>query len=148
MKELKKNGKYTLAEEDFAKIKENFYGYYCDEENTKNTIKYTFENHNYLIDTHTAVGYSCALQYLNETGSKTKIILASTASPFKFAGDVYKAVSGKEPQDELSALNELSEISKEPIPKPLDKIGERQIRFSDVCKPYDMKKTVLEFSQK
>ena len=148
MKELKENGKYTLAEEDFAKIKENFFGYYCDEENTKNTIKYTFENHGYLIDTHTAVGYSCALQYLKETDSKTKIILASTASPFKFASDVYQAISGKAPKNELSALNELSEISNEPIPKPLDKIGERKIRFSDVCKPSDMKKTVLEFSQK
>ena len=148
MKQLKENGKYTLAEDDFAKIKENFCGYYCDEENTKHTIKQTFENHEYLIDTHTAVGYSCALQYLDEVKSETKIILASTASPFKFASDVYEAISGKKPCNELSALEELSAISNESIPLPLYKIGEKKVRFSAVCKPSDMKKTVLEFSEK
>ena len=94
------------------------------------------------------MGYSCALQHLKEVNSNTKIILASTASPFKFASDVYEAISGKKPNDELSALDELSAVSNEPIPLPLDKIGERKIRFSDVCKPSDMKKTVLDFSER
>jgi threonine synthase len=146
MKELKENGKYTLAEEDFAKIKENFSGYYCDEENTKKTISYTFSERKYLIDTHTAVGYYSALQYIENEKSENKIILASTASPFKFASDVYKAISGKAPTDDLSALDLLAKVSGEKIPLPLDKIGERVVRFTNTCDPKDMKDTVLAFA--
>ncbi len=146
MKELKENGKYTLAEEDFAKIKENFCGYYCDEDNTSKTIKHTFDSLNYLIDTHTAVGYYSARQYIENEKGENKIILASTASPFKFASDVYKAISGSEPTDGLAALDMLSELSGESIPTPLYKIGERKVRFSATCQPSEMKDTVLSFA--
>ncbi len=148
MSDLKEYGRYTLAEEDFKKIKEHFCGYFCDEENTKKTICDTFKNHNYLIDTHTAVGYHCALQFSKLEGGSKKIILASTASPFKFASDVYTAVSGKAPTDELLALDELSKLTSAPIPAPLNKIGERKVRFDSVCHPCEMKDTVLQFADK
>ena len=147
MNELSKNGKYSLATDEFAKIKENFVGYYSDESATKNTIKETYENNGYLIDTHTAVGYNAAKQYIFENGNERKIVLASTASPFKFACDVYEALNGKKAEDELLALELLSKQTNCDIPTPIRNIGERKVRFSAVCDAQDMKKTVMEFAK-
>ena len=148
MNELAKNGKYSLTEDEFAKIKENFVGYFTDEEQTKKTIKETFDKRNYLIDTHTSVGYNAAKQYISDNGAQRKIILASTASPFKFACDVYEALNGEKASDELLALDMLSAQTGWEIPAPIKNIGNRLVRFSAVCEAADMKKTVMEFAKK
>ncbi len=145
MRELNENGKYTLDANTKAEIDKNFFGYSCDEENTAKTIRETFENNGYLCDTHTSVGLYCARQYLAEHG-KNKIILASTASPYKFANDVYTALTGKKATDELSALTELSAYSNTEIPTPLCDIDKREIRFNKTVDPCDMSSDVLSFA--
>ena len=145
MKQLSENGKYTLDAETKAKIDANFYGYYCDEENTKKTIRETFEKHGYLCDTHTAVGLFCAKQYAAEHGGN-KIVLASTASPYKFANDVYTALTGKTAADELSALSELAVYSGTNIPAPLADIDKREVRFTKTIDACDMPADVLSFA--
>lgn len=145
MRELNENGKYTLDANTKAEIDKNFFGYSCDEENTAKTIRETFEINGYLCDTHTAVGLYCARQYLAEH-SKNKIILASTASPYKFANDVYTALTGKKAADELSALTELSAYSNTEIPAPLCDIDKREIRFNKTVDPCNMSSDVLSFA--
>ena len=145
MKELNTTGKYTLDAETKAKIDENFYGYSCDEEGTASIIRETFDKYGYLCDTHTAVGLSCARQYAAEHGGN-KIVLASTASPYKFANDVYAAVSGKTANDELSALSELSAYTNTEIPAPLCDIDKREIRFTKTIEAGEMPKDVLSFA--
>ncbi|MBE6679704.1 MAG: threonine synthase [Ruminococcaceae bacterium] len=145
MKELNTTGKYTLDAETKAKIDENFYGYCCDEEDTAKTIRETFDKYGYLCDTHTAVGLSCARQYAAEH-STNKIVLASTASPYKFANDVFSAVSGKTATDELSALTELSAYTGTDIPAPLAEIDKREIRFTKTINATDMPADVMSFA--
>ena len=145
MKELNTTGKYTLDADTKAKIDANFYGYSCDEEGTAATIRETFDKYGYLCDTHTAVGLSCARQYAAEHGGN-KIVLASTASPYKFANDVYTAVSGKTAKDELSALTELSACTGTEIPAPLCDIDKREIRFTKTINAGEMPKDVLSFA--
>ena len=145
MRELNETGKYTLDAETKAKIDKNFFGYSADEELTAKTIKETFEKNGYLCDTHTAVGLACAKQYASEHGGN-KIILASTASPYKFANDVYTALTGKVAADELSALSELSAYSKTEIPAPLFDIDKREIRFTKTINACDMPADVLSFA--
>ena len=91
MKELAANGKYTVSDQVKTKIAADFVGYYCDEANTADTVKRTYEGYNYLSDTHTAVAIYSAEQYAKDyadTAAK-RIIVASTASPYKFASSVY-----------------------------------------------------------
>lgn len=145
MRELNETGKYTLDAETKAKIDKNFFGYFCDEEGTAKTIRETFEKDGYLCDTHTAVGLCCAKQYIAEHGGN-KIVLASTASPYKFANDVYTAVSGKTAADELSALQELSAYTKTEIPAPLRDIDKREVRFTKTIDACDMPADVLSFA--
>ncbi len=145
MRELNETGKYTLDAETKAKIDANFFGYFCDEEGTAKTIRDTFDRDGYLCDTHTAVGLSCARQYIAEHGGN-KIVLASTASPYKFANDVFSAVAGKTAADELSALQELSAYTGTEIPAPLKDIDKREIRFTKTINACDMPADVLSFA--
>ncbi len=148
MRALSKDGKYTVAPDVKAKIDEVFCGYFADEKVTAATIHDTMRDYGYLADTHTAVGISAAKQYMTETGDKTPMVVASTASPFKFAADVYASLYGERPGDPLAALSMLSEKTGAEIPYPLCGIDRRTVRFSDVIAPENMLDTVLAFADK
>ncbi len=129
MKALKETGRYTVDADVLAKIQEEFYGYYADESQTSVTIQTTYEKEGYLCDTHTAVGVYAANTYRKETGDTTPIVVASTASPYKFAADVFASLCGKRPEDEFSALALLSQLTGTAIPAPLANLDKKEIRF-------------------
>ncbi len=64
-----------------------------DKDHTLKTIKKYYEQHNYLLDPHTAVGVYVAEQYLNE---KEPMICLATAHPAKFPRAIIEA-TGKGP---------------------------------------------------
>ena len=95
MDDLKKYGKYKLSEEAFKKMND-FDGEYLDEEETLKVINKLYKEENYLIDTHTAVSYGAYLKYLSKTNDKTKTLVVSTASPYKFAPSILEALGVNE----------------------------------------------------
>jgi threonine synthase len=143
MKQLNEKGCYTVPAEVKAEIDRVFVGYYADENETTAAISKAWEM-GYLSDTHTAVALSCADQYRSDTDDATPMVVASTASPYKFANDVYRAVAKAEPTDELSALDELSAQTSTDIPYPLSGLATRTVRFSDVITADDMTAAVYE----
>lgn len=147
MTALSENGVYTVDATVLETIRESFVGYYASEEECAAAIQYAYEKHGYLCDTHTAVGYHAAREHLKQSGSSRPIILASTASPYKFAGAVYKALTGKNASGELEALDELSALTGTEIPAPLSRIGERKVRFEETIQPEDMTASVLAFAK-
>ena len=144
MAELKSTGKYTVAADVLRDIKDDFAGYYANEEETTETIRKMYQQHKYLCDPHTAVAICCADKYVEETGDDTLIITASTASPYKFACDVYKSLTQTAPSGDLEALGELNALTGEPIPYPLADIDKRKVRFEDVIDVENMTSTVLQ----
>lgn len=148
MKSLNTVGSYKVDDEILAKISENFRGYYADEDATASTIKDYFNNHSYLCDTHTAVALNCAEQYMRESGDMTPMVVASTASPYKFASDVCKSITGQTPDDQLYALEYLSSISGTEISYPLRNLAERKVRFNKTIDPEKMLDEVMEFIKK
>ena len=144
MAELKSTGKYTVAADVLRNIKGDFAGYYANEEETAETIRKMYKQHKYLCDPHTAVAICCADKYVEETGDNTLIITASTASPYKFACDVYKSLTQTAPSGDLEALEELNALTDEPIPYPLADIDKRTVRFEDVIDVENMTSTVLQ----
>ncbi len=145
MQQLAATGAYTVDADVKAAIDADFKGYFADEAETAATIRDTMERYGYLVDTHTAVGLSAAKQYIAETGDQSPMIVASTASPFKFAADVYRSLTGKEAKTPLTALNELAAAGKAEIPYPLSGIGERTVRFTDVIEHTEMTDAVYHF---
>ncbi len=149
MESLKNTGAYTVDPSVLADIKANFSGFCADEAATASTIRDYFENNHYLADTHTAVALSCAGQYLSNLSPDwiRPIVVDSTASPYKFAADVYTSLRGTALADPLGALNELATATGTEIPYPLRGLGERKINFTDVIDAADMPKAVLAYCQ-
>ena len=147
MKALSDTGRYELSAEELQKINETFVGYYASEENTLSTVKETFENKNCLIDTHTAVAVYAKNRYCEEYKAERKILVVSTASAYKFAYDVFSAIAGHKPADELSALKELSNFTKTNIPYPLKDIAERKIIHTSEINKSDMENATLNFAR-
>ena len=147
MESLKKDGAYTVEADVLAAIGENFSGYFADEAATAATIKAYFEQYGYLADTHTAVALSAAEQYVAtlESGDVRPVVVDSTASPYKFAADVYESLGKTQPADPLEALDALAADTNTVIPYPLRGLGEREVRFEQVIDAEDMPAAVLEY---
>lgn len=145
MKSLNDAGVYTVNAEVKAKMDELFYGGYCDEQGTKAAIKEMFETENYLIDPHTAVAVNVYQQYLQETGDlETPAIIASTASPYKFAASVLEALTGERGQgSEFDKVAELSALTGTQIPQPIADLQQKPLRFAQVCNIAGMEMAVL-----
>lgn len=123
----------------------DFYGGFATDKETFETIKYVFCKFDYLIDTHTAVGYNVYQKYLDGSGDKTKTVISSTASPFKFPGSVAKAVDNKYAgMDEFSLLEVISKISGLKIPQTVKSLERREILHSTVCKTYEMRDVISD----
>ena len=147
MRDLKETGKYTVDPALFAEIQQEFFGYYCDEAHTRDTIRHTWEEHKYLIDPHTAVAVNCAEQYIEQTGDHTKTVIASTASPYKFPANVLSSLGKTAPQDEFEALDMLHTATGTPIPLPLSSLRDKAPRFEDVIAPNEMLQYTLSAFQ-
>ena len=141
---LKETGKYTVSDEVFAGLKELFFGGCCNEEETAVTIKETFEKYGYLIDTHTAVAVKVYEDYKSQSGDTRPVVIASTASPYKFAKSVLKSLGSNVPEDEFSAVDMLSKLTKTVVPTPLAALKNANVRFNNVCEKQDMNKVVLD----
>lgn len=113
---------------------------------TANTIKALFEKTGYVIDTHTAVAAAVLNKYKNETNDKTKTILASTASPFKFTRSVMNAIDAKyDSMGDFALVDELSKIANVKVPKAIEEIRTAPVLHNTVCDKEDMKSVVMKF---
>ena len=145
MKQLSEKGVYKVSDEVMARISEDFVGYYCDEEGTSKTIKSIYTGYNYLVDTHTSVAISAAEQYLAENADAAKrIVIASTASPYKFASAVYESLADKNAPEGPAALDALTELTGVEITAPLAGLDKKTVRFTRVIESTDMPKVTLE----
>lgn len=147
MRKLSEDGEYTLTSDELLLIQKHFVGYFTNEEETMATIKETFEKKNCLIDTHTAVAVNATRRYASDFKAERKILAVSTASPYKFARDVYISLCGKEPSDELSALSELSELTGTKAPLPLCSLLDKKILHSDIIDKREMENATLSFAK-
>ena len=145
MKKLASDGEYTLTNDELMLVKESFAGYSTDEELCAVAVKSCYENRKSLIDTHTAVALSAAERYMGCAEDKNAMLVVSTASPYKFAGDVLKSITGNKPEDDLDAPKMLEELTGVAMPVPLASLYGKPAIHTDVIDKADMPKSVLEF---
>ena len=141
---LAQSGRYEVSDDVKAKIREEFCAGFCDDERTKATIKEYYDKYSYTCDTHTAVAVTVYEDYVKATGDKTKTVIASTASPYKFSGSVLSALGQGADTDEFSLVEKLAEVSKMPVPKSLAELKDKQVRFDRVIAKDEMKDFVFE----
>jgi len=142
---LAESGKYEVSDDIKSKLADEFYAGYCDDEQTKATIHDIYKKYSYTCDTHTAVAVKVYEDYKKDTGDKTKTIIASTASPYKFSASVLEAVcSEKSELDEYDMVAKLAELSNVPVPAALADLKNKPDRFNDSIEKDSMKDYVLE----
>ncbi len=137
MRELNTEGSYTLSAELTERIRSVFSAGYCDDEATLQCIRRYFDEYHYLADTHTAVALAVLDEYRAKTGDDRVTVVASTASPFKFAPDVLRALSD-EPCAQTEAAGKLSAISGADIPAPIRDLAGKPVRFTESVEKGDM----------
>ncbi|NME35380.1 MULTISPECIES: threonine synthase [Fusobacterium] len=142
MKDLKENGQYEISDSMLKKLQENFYFDYTGEEETKKTIKKVFNNYNYLLDTHTAVGYSVMEKFKKLDKFNCKNILLSTASPFKFSKSVYESIFEEISLNEFEIMKKLSKKTKFPIPENLKDLESKKELHKNIIEKNNIDKTI------
>ncbi|HIS25467.1 MAG TPA: threonine synthase [Candidatus Pullilachnospira intestinigallinarum] len=123
MEALGSSGSYTVTPAMREELKD-FYGNYASEEETAKTIRRIWKDCGYVIDTHTAVAACVYEKYRRETGDDTPVVIASTASPYKFGRSVMEAIGGDryDGLDDFQLVDELEKVSGVPIPKAVSQI--------------------------
>ena len=142
---LASTGRYEVNDEVKNVLREEFFAGYCDDDQTKKTIREIYEKYSYTCDTHTAVAVKVYEDYKNKTGDMTKTLIASTASPYKFSSSVLEAIEGSNSElDEYEMVDRLAELSKLPIPSSLAELKNKERIFKDSIGKAKMNDYVLK----
>lgn len=136
MHDLKQQGNYHLLEIEKNNL-EDFYAGFAEEEEIEEVIQQVFMESSYVIDPHTAVAKKVADDYRKIEKDHLKMMIVSTASPYKFpACFIGPNHEGKE----VAVLHEKTQL---PIPKVIEELDKLPIRHETNIKTRDMKQTVL-----
>ncbi|MDC3179977.1 threonine synthase [Candidatus Pelagibacter sp.] len=101
-----KNNTYKIEKNDLDKIKKNFISEMLDEKETVEMIKIIHDEHQMVVDPHTAVGIGA----VKKLGLEKNCIVLSTAHPCKFPKAIEDAISKtKKLPDNLKYINDKKE---------------------------------------
>jgi threonine synthase len=112
---------------------------WVDETEVLKTISDIYKSNAVVIDTHTAVGVAVADRLKSDS---TPVVIASTASPYKFSCDVLNGISNAVNTDEFGAIESISRLSGKKIHKAVDGLRSRQVRHNRVIDINEMKECV------
>lgn len=144
MTELKTKGSYAITGEMKANLAD-FAAGYATEEQVAKTIHDVYEDTGYVMDTHTAVAATVYKAYREDSKDDRKTVIASTASPYKFAGSVMSAIDPKyKGQDNFKLIEELQKVSGTEIPNAIKEIMNAEIRHNTECDVDQMEQTVKD----
>ena len=143
MDDLEKSGRYQVSDEILKAIHDDFYCGFSTDQEIKTAIKDVYQNDNYLMDPHTAVGYKVMRDY-QKIDAQTPMILLSTASPYKFVRVVADSILDSVPEDDLQVMQKLAQVTNIPIPKNLAKVWDLPVLHQDVIAKDDMESYVKE----
>ncbi|MCR5624600.1 MAG: threonine synthase [Lachnospiraceae bacterium] len=142
MEALKTEGKYEI-DDSMKALLSDFIGGFASEDQVAEEIKNVFTDDNYVMDTHTAVASRVYHDYKANTKDETVSVIASTASPYKFATSVMGAIDDKyKGVEDFALIAELNKVSGVKIPKAVDGLETAPVLHNTVCETADMEKTV------
>ena len=146
MQDLTDKGSYTITDEMREGLGDFVGGCASEEENFAG-IKALYERTGYVIDTHTGIANAVCRAYMEKTGDTTPTVIASTASPFKFAEAVVGAIAPEklEGKSDFELIDLLSELSGTKEPYAITDIRTAPVRHKTVVDAEDMPADVKNF---
>ncbi|MCI9067596.1 MAG: threonine synthase [Lachnospiraceae bacterium] len=145
MRELSETGRYEITDAMREELSD-FAGGFAGEEETEAEIRAVYERTGYVLDTHTAVASSVGRSYRETTGDDRKMVIASTASPYKFTRSVMEAIGGKyDGMEDFALADKLAELSGVPVPAAVEEIRGAEVLHKTVCEISEMRDVVRSF---
>ena len=146
MQDLTDKGSYTITDEMREGLGDFVGGCASEEENFAG-IKALYERTGYVIDTHTGIANAVCRAYMEKTGDTTPTVIASTASPFKFAEAVVGAIAPEklEGKSDFELIDLLSDLSGTKEPFAITDIRTAPVRHKTVVDAEDMPADVKQF---
>lgn len=145
MRSLTENGFYRISDSLRTALAADFAAGYCTEEQTAQTIKKYFDN-GYLCDPHTAVALHCADEYVKASGDNAPMIVASTASPFKFPQAVLRALGLPLPSEDFACIAALEAAGGVCPPTNLSALQGKAVRFTELIDKTEIESAVARFA--
>ena len=133
MTSLKEEKKYVVSNTVREALQQDFVGGSADDNQVADTIRHIFDCTEYLCDTHTAVAVRVYEDYRTKTGDETPTVIASTASPFKFAPAILTALGSELADTPYDQLEDLQALTGWKVPQPLGSLRGKEIRFTGKC---------------
>lgn len=139
MESLSDSGAYGITDEMKAELKD-FYGNYATEDEAAAAIRKLYEDTGYVIDTHTAVAAAVYDKYKAETKDLATTVIASTASPYKFARSVLHAIDAErfDTLTDMEQIDALCETAKVPVPDAIEEIRTAPVLHDTVVEVDEM----------
>jgi threonine synthase len=136
---LATSGRFTVDSTTKAAMDRIVVPGWVDESRVLAVIGETYRRTGYVLDTHTAV----AVAVSDDVGhDDVPTIIAATASPYKFGSSVVLGLTGRRATDELSAIQQLHELSGVPVHRAVAGLGDKPVRHDAVVDTNEMKRTV------
>ena len=146
MQQLAETGVYSVGDEVRERIQQLFYGGFCGDGPTYQTIGELWDQERYLCDTHTAVAVDVYRQYLKDSNEQpVPTVIASTANPYKFSASVLEALQADcITGDDFSNLEALERLTGLRAPVQLRELRDKPERFFQVISQERTGEYVLE----
>ena len=136
MGELSTKGVYTLPADVMDRMRETFTCGFATDDDTRETIRSTWEREHVLIDPHTAVG-KCVIDRRAAEGRQR--VCLSTANPYKFSADVLAALgTNTDGMDGFACMDALQQLTGVEAPAQLSGLRTAPILHPDVCNQDEM----------
>jgi threonine synthase len=157
MQKFEHEGAFELSEKNRAAIAD-FRAGWADDAQTLETIRSMWESYGLLVDPHTAVAckvardmYAKGTEVSGETTDSAPIVVAATASPFKFPAACLEAIQGRkastsEKGKDLQLAFELSRLTGLPVPKPIAALASAKINHGTIIDESDLEGVLTQFA--
>jgi len=131
MESLEKDKKYQVSEK-IIRLMNDFWAGYADQTSTNRAIGDIYKSDSYLIDTHTAVAYKVYEDYKKATGDESPVVIAATASAYKFAESVSEAIGLVKESDGFTSIQALYEKTGTRVPRELQNLKDKKILHNTI----------------
>lgn len=148
MKDLNTKGQYVVSD-TVKEFMNEFYANFANHDEVYNCIKEKYKREGYLMDTHTAVAEVVYEKYLKDTNDNSQVLIASTASPYKFPRSICNAleIDTKDLSD-FDVIKELNKKTDIEIPNNLKDLDKKAIKHKEVWDKDEMRKALLSYLSK
>ncbi|MEW6549247.1 MAG: threonine synthase [Spirochaetota bacterium] len=149
MKDLAEQGWFEINETEQAYLSD-FSGGWCSDFAAGSTISTVWETSGVLVDPHTATAVEVALRAADRLEPKAPIVVAGTASPYKFPKacleELDPAAAARPGVSDLEHAARLATLVGEKIPEPIARLSTAQVRHEDVLDIGEVESAIARFA--